>query len=792
MESRHGPFSISFSKALIPHQLTAEATVEQGSSRACYQSNWHAQGTRFPLASWSLGGRRMLAGAGAKLQGVGWLTDLDVVASPTMAAVRIHGDNQAGRDTVNVQTTWFVHLAGYGEEIWVCPKYETYPCELAWEIAGPAEALTIEGFPSILCARSGNGIATVTAPRGQAWVWRLAESGTAPVCVEIGIQPCENNRGYVDFRRPVTMKLLVKNHSDRDLSGGTLTLFGLDEPASVQLDLGPGRQRAIEMPLDIQARRGIIPLAVRFSHTDGVGLGFRTIWAPHTVIESDQPYLDGMYAENLRSMVHRFTFNTWREDEPRYPCYVRGVFCRNIHTALIGLDEPERLWGWVRLWLMSLRSCGYMPESFPLVVPSLGEPDWLDSNFSIGNDGLGFALIQWGKLFLRADDGLRREMLLADLADLSRAANALVRFMHWDGRIDDHSESIDGIRTDKMPLGSPFAQSLCLAGAILVRRSLQEASRHAMAQETKRIVELEQRYADLADRLRAGLDKACEDGFFSDMTCDQGQLHPHTYTNLTAGMVLSDPDLGEQQWTQWGIISRTIEFNAKYIASGRPYRVLTCPYWRPHPGLSHNAYSQIAMILNCLALGREEQAGRYFSDLMENAQADSSRQLLSDPQFTVMDWTGRDQEFSRYIIPEGAVMGHDRIKINPGNGVNCSYFLYLVDRMIGITPRQSRVEICPRLAGQRKWAVSGYRTRLGAVDYRIDRELEKVSGECKAASPMTISLPIDVRRPYTVFVDDKPIAASLVAEAQGQRVVFDLPAGAHRFRVEVGRVSSDG
>ena len=541
-----------------------------------------------------------------------------------------------------------------------------------------------------------------------------------------------------------------------ELRQQSLALEG--ECGGVVLEVAPDRVDVVGVVLGIvvldqEARafdRVVVPVAVRFEHPLAVGVGARSLWLPRVTITSDQPWLDGMIAENLRSAVHRFTFNTWREDEPRYPCYRDGVFNRNIHTALIALDDPRRLWGWVRLWLMALRSCGFMPEAFGLAVPPLRDLAWLDRPLVIGNDGTGFTMIQWGKLFLRADDALRRDMLRHDLADLRLLARAVQRALHWTGQIEDHSEPVEGIRTDRYLAGSPYAQALCLAGALLVRRAL--ALANSPAAEVRQLAEL---YAGLAKRLREGLDRAsAKDGRFMDITSDQNQRHPHTYTNLAPGMILTDPDLGEEAYADRAVLERTLKANVVYHPKGRPYRVLTCPYWPPHPGLSHNAYSQIAAIINCLALEREKEAASYLDDLIRCTRADFTRHMLSDPKYTLHDWQVETRDFARFIIPEGVVPGHDAIKINPGNGVNVSYFLYLVDRMVGITPRAGHIEIAPQPAGQRRWEVADYPTRLGSVSYRLERERGVIRFWCATGAPAQLGLPVGPRA--SLVVDGRP------------------------------------
>ena len=44
---------------------------------------------------------------------------------------------------------------------------------------------------------------------------------------------------------------------------------------------------------------------------------------------------------------------------------------------------------------------------------------------------------------------------------------------------------------------------------------------------------------------------------------------------------------------------------------------------------------------------------------------------------------------------EGKVIGYEDGKVNPGNGVNVSHLLYMIDRMMGITPRGETIEIAP-------------------------------------------------------------------------------------------------
>jgi len=52
---------IEFKPAVLSERLIARAVIEQSSSSAAYESRWNDEGTRFPLQSWTLGGKRMLA-----------------------------------------------------------------------------------------------------------------------------------------------------------------------------------------------------------------------------------------------------------------------------------------------------------------------------------------------------------------------------------------------------------------------------------------------------------------------------------------------------------------------------------------------------------------------------------------------------------------------------------------------------------------------------------------------------------------------------------------------------------
>jgi len=766
---------VAFTPALIPERMTATAVVTQGVSKVFYHSEWAEAGTRFPLQRWSSGGRTLLAGLGPVTSARrAWLTDLDVVKSPGMIAVRTHGDDR-GKPQMVVQTSWFIHLQDHPDEIWIAHRLERQRAPLLWELMSPAASLRVSGA-GIKVANKG-GRTLVTAPVGESWDFRVATAKAAPLSVALEIAPPENERAFVDRRKPFELAVRVVNLTGRKLTGGVIRVYGLDRVFSTRVDLPAGGSAAVAIKVDAGSRKGIVPVAARFEHPAGVGLGTRSLWIPQVVLTTDQPWLDGMYAENLRSAIHRFTFNMWREDEPRYPCYRDGMFNRNIHTALIAMDEPRRLWGWVRHWLMALRSCGFMPEAYGLVTPPLRHIDWLKGDLGIGNDGAGFTLIQWGKLFLHADNVLRRQMLDSDLDDLFIFGKYIRRSTHWNGQIDDHSEPVDGIRTVALLAGSPFAQSLCLAGVALVRRALAEALETAPLKRRDALTKLVELYASLSIRLRAGLDKLTEkDGAFADITSDQNQHNPHTYTNLAAGMFLCDPDLEQDAYDNPSVLSRTIACNAAYHPKGRPYRVLTCPYWKPHPGFSHQAYAQIAMIFNQLALGREDAASQYLGDLCRSAQADFTRHRVSDPDYTVMEWDVKDRGFSKYIIPEGVLPGQDEVKLNPGNGVNVSYFLHLIDRMIGIRARRGTIEIAPRLAGQKQWEVDGYPTRLGPVSYRLKAGDGDVLMECAAATPVVITLPLP------------PLAKSphLEGLAPGALLVTVNKMGVRQVRIAVG------
>jgi len=773
----HTPFSVKFEPALLPETSQARAIVKHDGNEIEYRSEWTEEGTRAPLAAWRIGGRRMLEGMGPVVAGRAWLTDLDVVKSPSMIAVRTHGDDRG--KVLAAQTTWFYHLRECPEDIWCLHALETRRAPLEWKLSAPATGLRIEG-PGIRVSQRA-AMMRLTAPEGERWLLRLTTATATPWHVDVEIDPPENERAFVDWRKPFELVVHLKNRSSLNLNDADLTVYGLKRVKRVRTHLGAHDSTTVRIPVRAGADRGIIPIAVRFEHAKAVGLGARSLWMPQVVLTSDQAWLDGMYAENLRSTVHRFTFNTWREDEPRYPCYRNGVYNRNIHSALIAMDKPRRLWGWIRLWLMALRSCGYMPEAFGLVTPPLRHGDWIEKNLKIGNDGTGFTLIQWGKLFLRADDTLRGEMLRTDLSDLRHMALYLRRSLHWTGQIEDHSEPVEGIPTGTWLAGSPYAQTLCLAGVLLVRRALETACGETEpSQELRALVDV---YASLAQSLRAGLDRvSAQEGRFMDITIDQNQENPHTYTNLTPGMFLTDPDLASDIYSDRGVLEATLQANAAYHPEKRPFRVLTCPWWPPHPGFSHNAYSQIAAIISSLALNREEEAGRYLDDLIRNTQADFTRQRLSDPGYSVADWNVRDRAFARYIIPEGAVPGYDEIKLNPGNGVNVSYFLYLIDRMIGITPRDKHIEIAPQLAGQREWEVAGYPTNLGMVSYNINRNETNYQCEFRAEAPMDLNIPVPEKK-FKLFLNEEAVKVEKRQEGLGIKAILSLPPGKHSIGI---------
>lgn len=769
------PFKVAFDPALIPERMNATAVVTHCDSKMSYKSDWTEAGTRFPLECWSFNGKRLLSGMGPiTSDGGAWLTDLDVVKSPSMIAVRTHGDDR-GKPHMSVQTSWFIHLKDHPEEIWIAHRLERKRAPLLWEMSSPSASLRVEGA-GIKVAKKAGG-ATVSAPIGESWDFRVATDKAVPLAVAVEIAPPENERAFVDHRKPFELAVSLVNLTKRKLTGGSIRVYGFEKAFSVKVDLPAGGSAAVKIAVAAGSLRGIVPVAVRFEHPEATGLGARQLWIPQVVLTTDQPWLDGMYAENLRSAIHRFTFNSWREDEPRYPCYRDGVFNRNIHSALIAMDNPRRLWGWVRHWLMALRSCGFMPEAYGLVIPPLRHVDWLRRDLCIGNDGAGFTLIQWGKLFLRADKVLRNQMIDKDLDDLLILGKYIRRSIHWTGQIDDHSEPVDGIRTGEYLVGNPYAQSLCLAGVMLTRRAFEEAIKTAPPQRRDALKELVALYASLSSRLRTGLDKLTEKtGMFADITTDQDQHNPHTYPNLAPGMFLSDPDLEQESYDNPSVLSKTIEFNSAYHQKGRPYRVLTCPFWKPHPGFSHQAYAQIAMIFNQLVLGREDEAAKYLNDLFRSAQADFTRHRISDSGYTVLEWDVKDRGFSKYIIPEGVLLGLDEIKLNPGNGVNVSYFLDLIDRMIGITPRCGKIEISPMLAGQKLWEVADYPTRLGPVSYRLDFLNRKLQVECAAKVPVEFILPIP---PESVSCNVEGLKHPAIS-------TFSTRLGVRQARIEVG------
>jgi len=139
----------------------------------------------------------------------------------------------------------------------------------------------------------------------------------------------------------------------------------------------------------------IIPQA---SASAAVPCGCRR-WSSRT----DQPWLDGMYAENLRSMVHRFTFNhvarrratlsllSRRGIRPQHPF---GPRRHGQPPASVGMGQAV-----ADVVSDHAATC---PNPAAWWSRPCGIPTGYAERYSIGNDGTGFTMIQWGKLFLRA------------------------------------------------------------------------------------------------------------------------------------------------------------------------------------------------------------------------------------------------------------------------------------------------------------------------------------------------------------------------------------------------------
>jgi hypothetical protein len=70
------------------------------------------------------------------------------------------------------------------------------------------------------------------------------------------------------------------------------------------------------------------------------------------------------------------------------------------------------------------------------------------------------------------------------------------------------------------------------------------------------------------------------------------------------------------------------------------------------------------------------------------------------------------------------------------------------------------------------------------VSYHLRRGAGGMSGQVASPAPVTMMLPLEgqVESAIVVEVDGKAVESHMVAQGDGRRIVFELPAGEHKFR----------
>ena len=554
------------------------------------------------------------------------------------------------------------------------------------------------------------------------------------VSVSVSLEPDITQPGaYLIKDEEAEIKLKIKG-LPRDLDSAEISLYGL---TSLKCKL-PRKDGEYQLTIKFTPKHsGIIPLLVLVRGRDFLHFSIFDILVLPVVITSPDQRFNGVFVEIIRSMLQRRIFNIIPEEDPRGEMiYHHGFWPRNIYAYDLFC------FGFKDLGIKMIKTYGYLMEKYRFLFDSYslyGQEVFSNPLVSISNDGVGFYLLQAGKILLRKpeifDEDLRR--------GVEKAITWLNYATHWNGLIFDKTEAVDHCRSERLA-GNPYTQSICMAGLKIISRALEECGEKEMSRKAWEIYERQ---------LKGFMKLYGELGYIRDLIYEKADKpRLSTYSMPAPGCFLLDPEIEENNLrdliseTMRVVKNKCVEPENRWAITGGTGKI----------GLSYAQLGTAAALLNLDAI---DDAWKVLNEILKYAESTSLKYILPETVVlkTHMEDYKKVREKHKRIAPWLYSDKTERLPgwpCNPGNLIHMSYYLFVVDLICGISHRQDKILIRPKIPSDwDTFSVKNYPTRYGSISYEYKRNRDEIR----------------------LILKKPPVSADVIIEKEGQigRVLMD-------------------
>ncbi|MFH1007433.1 MAG: hypothetical protein V1800_08030 [Candidatus Latescibacterota bacterium] len=776
-----------YSPGCIPRKLFATGRVVNGQVTARYEVDGRRY-TTSPL-------HRIEFGEGHDLEvrfTESWFTDLDIRALENADAVTCHSITRLApecKQEMNTATHWYIHPHDR-ECVVVGHRYHRH-LPAVREMLRPSRGMPVRILSEqllksydervgVLLDGSVRAEADEDAVRlealGQGYGYTvgwgsLAKKLSRAPAVTVRIEPDVEEAGfYLLLDEERELRILIES-GEGDLGQVEVSVYGAWQGRETIPIVGG------ETRVSLPARptvEGLVPLLVLIEGEDFlVAKRFEVLVLP-TVLESSDRRFDGVFAEQMRSILMRTFFNVVPEDEPRGPTsYPLAVFPRNFTSHnLCAFGFHDLGLAHLEAYTEILKRDGFLAQDYDLNGNHVVD-DPAGLMHVNANDGIGFYLLQLAKgVFHHPEKRV-------DVTGVDRAVRWLAMHTHWNGLLDDHSEPVTQHHSERLA-GSPYAQGLCMAGLKAISEALRHLGEHELAEKAEWLFRFQ----------IAGFRKCYDEiGFIRDRQrlaeTDTDKIPCLSdYSMPCPSLVLLDPEVDVHDLDP--LYERTLkELREDTSTPGNPWM-----FGRFH--LAGGSYSQYGVMGSLLNLCRLEEAGGYLNEILKYSEDTRLRYVLPEgvayeddwyrvhhPELKARSpWVYKDLEEKEPGLPGGA--------INPGCLVQLTYWLYCADLICGISADSGQLKIWPKIPGYMdRFRVRGYHTRHGNVSYQYAKEKGRITFllEKPAVEALVTLGPLPAIRKVTV--GGEMTSFEEVKSGDGCFARLRLPEGEEGVRVEV-------
>lgn len=772
----------------IPGRPFSRARVANGSLAGDYEVDWR-RNTGSPLNA-------IEADPGHRLDvrfTESWFLDLEARTLENADAVTCRGMTrlaQGCREEINTATHWYVHPHDR-ECVVVDHRYYRAPPTVR-EILRPLPGTSLEVLAERILKSADGAIAVVTDGHVRleetvAGI-RLEEPqqrhGYVVVCGEMAgkvsrtpglsvrLEPDPEAAGTCSvMAEEVEISVVIENDGD-GLGWAEVAVYGALQGRE-KVRIGSG-----QTTVTLRGRAtltGLLPLLVLIEGTDYVWAKVWELLVLPTVLESSDPRFDGVFVEQVRSILLRRIFNVVPEDEPRgcssYPLY---FYPRNFTSyVLCAFGFHDLGFAHLEAYTEILKRDGFLAQDYYLPGQNLNlvtdtPQALLNAN---ANDGIGFYLFHLAKCLFRHPD---RKV---DLAGVQQAIRWLALHTHWNGLLDDHSEPVSQAFSERLA-GSPYSQGLCMAGLKAVAQALLLIGEDELAGHAQWLFRFQ------IDGFRRLYDEA---GFIRDFEqMDRRDREPYLsgYSMPCPSLVLLDPEVNAHDLDH--LYTRTLdELKTAITPPDNPWMI-----GKYHVG--GGAYGQCGVIGTLLNLCRLDEAGGYMDEVLRHCQDTRLRYVLAEGIVYEEDfyrahhaelkarapWVYKDLDEREPGLPGGSS--------NPGCLVMPTYWLYCADLMCGISVGADRLTIWPKVPGYlTDFRVRGYHTRWGPVSYGLTKTVDGVTLRADLPAIETVLVVGPLSAITRVSIKGREVGFEEVESGDGCFARLSLPKAGGRFSVDV-------